>query len=71
MRKRVGEFTLVLTPASLRKWYIKDKLSQVDIAKRVGCSKHLVSFYMRRYKIPRRKIRDFVILGKRQHTKKV
>jgi DNA-binding CsgD family transcriptional regulator len=67
MTRAVGDnFSKVLTPANLRKWYLKDGLSQVVIAEKLGCSKHLVSFYMRRYKIPRRKVRDYVILGIRR-----
>ncbi len=57
------DFKKILTKKNLKQWYIHDSLSQVDIAKKLGCTKSLVGKYMKDYGIKIRRFSHCVLLG--------
>ena len=57
------DFRIIFTKSNLQKWYHKEKLSQVDIAKKFKCSKHLVSYHMRKLGVKRRSCSESTIMG--------
>lgn len=59
-------FEKALNQVNLTKWYCIQKLSQVDIAKKVGCTKSRVGQQMKFYGVPVRKVQEFVRLGIRK-----
>jgi len=44
----------------LKKYYLEDKLSSLEIAKKLGCSASGVNYWLSRYNIPKRNISDAV-----------
>ncbi len=48
----------LLSQANLQNWYVKNKMSMMDIAILCKCSVHKVQYWMKKYEIPTRSISD-------------